>query len=59
MDDAAFLAAFESRTLPKEALDHLGHVRMAFLMLRRNGGVAAALRRYVRTYSCFALCLSA
>ena len=47
MDDAAFLGAFESCTLPKEALDHLGHVRMAFLVLGRNGDVAAALQRYV------------
>jgi hypothetical protein len=55
MDDAAFLTAFESCTLPKEALNHLGHVRMAFLVLGRNGDVAAALQRYVGAHGLSAI----
>lgn len=44
MDDAALLEALESGTLPKDALKHREHVRMAWLYLRRDGGEAGAGR---------------
>ena len=47
------LAAFEARTLPADRFDHRGHLRMAWLYLRRHGWpdgavrFMAALRAYV------------
>ncbi len=36
-DDRAFIAAFESATLPNSAFHHRDHVRLAWLYLRRDG----------------------
>ena len=35
MDDDRFLAAFEAGTLPPTLFDHRGHLRVAFIYLRR------------------------
>lgn len=50
MDDRAFLAAFDDCTLPLSELHHRGHLRAAFLLVRRGGPGAFVdgLRRYVR-----------
>ena len=37
MDDDAFLEAFEARTLPKEAFNHRGHIRAAWMYVRAHG----------------------
>ena len=37
MDDAAFLEALEARTLPKEAFNHRGHIRAAWMYVRAHG----------------------
>ena len=36
-DDADFLRAFETRSIPFEAWMHRSHVRMAYLYLRDHG----------------------
>jgi len=52
MTDAAFLAAPEDATLPESAFGHAGHVRAAYLYLRRASfgraieQVSAVLKRY-------------
>jgi N-formylglutamate deformylase len=45
LTDDEFVAAFEDCTIPKEAFHHEGHVRMAFLYLRRYDALEA-LRRF-------------
>ncbi len=37
MDDAAFLEAFEARTLPKESFNHRGHIRAAWMYVCAHG----------------------
>lgn len=37
MTDPEFLAAFEACTIPHEAWSHRAHIRMAYLVLRRDG----------------------
>jgi hypothetical protein len=37
LDDAAFLEAFEARTLPKKAFNHRGHIRAAWMYVRAHG----------------------
>lgn len=37
MDDQAFLRAFETGTLSPHEFPHRAHIRMAFLVLRRDG----------------------
>ncbi len=37
MDDAAFLEAFEARTLSKESFNHRGHIRAAWMYVRAHG----------------------
>ena len=52
MDDASFLASLEACTLPEAEFGHAGHVRAAFLYLRRLpfaeavGCMSRALRRF-------------
>jgi hypothetical protein len=52
MDDAEFLAAFESCELPRDDWTHTAHVRMAWLYLRRGpldemmSVVCQGIRRY-------------
>lgn len=44
LDDQAFLARFEQRDLTAEDFDHRGHLRMAWLHLRRFGREEATIR---------------
>lgn len=37
MDDAAFLEAFEGRTLPKTEFNHRGHIRAAWMYVCAHG----------------------
>jgi hypothetical protein len=41
-DDSAFLAAFESGSVPNSAFHHRDHIRLAWLYLRRDGPEAGA-----------------
>lgn len=53
MSDDDFLADFEACTLPEAEFDHRGHVRLAFILLRRRGfeqGIAG-LRAGIRAYA--------
>lgn len=52
-DDAAFLAALEAATLPPAHFDHRGHLRAAFLYLRREDfpGACVAMKRAIRTFA--------
>ena len=44
MDDAQFLAAFESAAIPNAAFRHHAHLRMAWLYVRRDGPEVGAAR---------------
>ncbi len=44
LSDDAFLEAFESCTLPKEAFHHRDHIRLAWLYLRQDEFSVAAAR---------------
>ncbi|MES2151774.1 MAG: hypothetical protein V4508_18500 [Pseudomonadota bacterium] len=44
MTDDQFLASFNDCTLPKEHFNHLGHVRLAWIQLRRHAFEDAVLR---------------
>lgn len=41
LSDAEFLAAFEACRIPHETWDHRAHIRMAYLVVRRDGPVDA------------------
>lgn len=53
MTDDAFLAALEDGSLAASAFDHAGHVRAAYLYLKRDGFVAgmAAFRDSLRRFA--------
>lgn len=55
-EDAAFLAAFESCTLPRPDWTHAAHLRMAYLYLRRDDTPDAdawlpTVRQRIRAYN--------
>ena len=56
LDDHAFLAAFESATLPEQCFRHRDHVRAAWLLLREVPP-AAALARFTEALKRFAASL--
>jgi len=56
MEDSAFLAAFESATLPESGFRHRDHVRAAWLLLRA-GSPAEALGRFSEALKRFAAAL--
>jgi hypothetical protein len=56
MEDSAFLAAFESATLPESCFHHKDHVRAAWLLLR-EGSPAQALVRFTEALKRFAASL--
>jgi hypothetical protein len=56
MEDGAFLAAFESATLPEIGFRHRDHVRAAWLLLRA-GSPAQALGRFSEALKRFAASL--
>ena len=56
MEDSAFLAAFESATLPESCFHHRDHVRAAWLLLR-EGSPAQALVRFTEALKRFAASL--
>jgi hypothetical protein len=56
LEDDAFLAAFESATLPESCFHHKDHVRAAFLLLREVSP-AQALVRFTEALKRFAASL--
>jgi len=52
-DDAAFIAAFEDRTLPFSEWCHPAHIRMAWIYLTRHGfeGALARAREGIKAYN--------
>lgn len=52
-DDAAFLAALEAATLPPICFGHRGHLRAAFLYLRREDfpGACVAMKRAIQAFA--------
>jgi len=56
LEDGAFLAAFESATLPESCFHHKDHVRAAFLLLR-DVSPAEALVRFTEALKRFAASL--
>ena len=56
MEDGAFLAAFESGSLPEEFFRHRDHVRAAWLLLQ-EAPPAAALARFTEALKRFAASL--
>ncbi|MBC8137682.1 MAG: hypothetical protein H8F28_17515 [Fibrella sp.] len=53
-DEATFLKAFESCTLPRSEWTHRAHLRMAYLYLRERPDVSALLptvRQRIQTYN--------
>lgn len=52
-DDAEFLAALESARLPAALFDHRGHLRAAFLYLKREDfpGACVAMKRAIRGFA--------
>jgi len=56
LEDDAFLAAFESATLPEQSFRHRDHVRAAWLLLRQ-ASPAAALARFTEALKRFAASL--
>jgi hypothetical protein len=53
VNDEAFLAAFETASLPNESFRHADHVRAARLLLQREAPLAA-LERFVASLKRFA-----
>lgn len=53
LDDAEFLAALESARLPPSLFDHRGHLRAAFLYLRREDfpGACVAMKRAIQGFA--------
>jgi hypothetical protein len=53
LDDESFLAALEATTLPPAQFDHRGHLRAAFLYLRRHDfpGACVAMKASIRAYA--------
>jgi hypothetical protein len=47
MDDAAFIAALESGTLPGELMDHAAHIRLALIFRGEPERARDVLRKYV------------
>jgi hypothetical protein len=56
LEDAPFLAAFESATLPESCFHHKDHIRAAFLLLREVSP-AQALARFTEALKRFAASL--
>ncbi len=52
-DDAAFIDAFEKRTLPFSEWCHAAHIRMAWIYLSRHGfdGALARARQGIQAYN--------